>query len=102
LTGGSYPTTAYSYLLSDVHNVHQALAWADANARGRRYIVYAVVDCGGENGLLQLRGDEPNRSDDPHRAAPDELNARPVQPLSRPGHSPPRVRPSRAALAERK
>lgn len=73
--GGTYPTAVYSYLLTEVHNVHQALAWADANARGRRHIVYAVVERGDVPGLLQLSGDDPNRRDDPHRAPPGELSA---------------------------
>jgi hypothetical protein len=49
------------------------MAWSDANAHGRRYIVYAAVDRGEVHGLLQLCGDDPNTPTDPHRDQPERL-----------------------------
>jgi hypothetical protein len=53
--------------------VHQVFDWADAQARGRRYIVYVEVEDAREIGLLQLAGGDPNRPDDPRRVPPADL-----------------------------
>lgn len=70
--GGTYPAATHTYLLTGFPNVHQVMAWADANAHGRRYIVYAAVDRGDVHGLLQLCGDDPNSPNDPHRDPPPD------------------------------
>jgi hypothetical protein len=76
--------TTYTYEITGAHNVHQVLAWADANARGRTYCVYAVVDqahdptaAPGEVGLLQLTGWDPNSPGDPRADAPGEFPPEP-------------------------
>jgi hypothetical protein len=53
--------------------VHQVFDWADAQARGRRYIVYVEVEHAREIGLLQLAGGDPNRPDDPRGVPPADL-----------------------------
>ncbi len=70
-------TTQWTYRLTEVHNVHQAFAWADANAQGRRFILWAELNWQGveAKGLLQLCGDDPFRQDDPHRVPPADLPA---------------------------
>lgn len=68
--------TSYVYDVSDAHNVHQVLAWAEANARGRRYQVFALVDDRARGvGLLALAGSNPTRPADPRAEPTDELQA---------------------------
>ena len=66
--GGTYHGATFTYVVTGAHNVHEVFAWADANALGRTFIVYAVYEQGADNVLrLQLSGSDPNRPDDPHR-----------------------------------
>ena len=44
----------------EARDVHQVFDWADAQARGRRYILYVEVEDAREIGLLQLAGGDPN------------------------------------------
>jgi hypothetical protein len=46
-----------------VEDVEEALAWAEANAAGRRVVVYAEVDRAPNIGLVRLRGKDPTRTD---------------------------------------
>jgi hypothetical protein len=70
-------TSLDSIRLTEVHNVHQALAWADANAQGRRFVLFAEVARPWAKdeplGLVQLCGDDAFRPDDPHRVPPPDL-----------------------------
>lgn len=47
--------------IDGVEDVEEALAWAEANANGRRVVLYAEVDRGPEAGLVCLRGVDPTR-----------------------------------------
>ena len=53
---------ASEWLLTDVRDVAEAIEWADANADGRTYTLYAVYERGSEHGLVLLRGLDPTRS----------------------------------------
>jgi hypothetical protein len=69
--------TTYTYELTEAHNVHQVIAWADANAHGHLYCVYAVVPQSndGDVGLLQLTGADPNSPHSPRATPPPDLRA---------------------------
>jgi hypothetical protein len=68
--------TSYVYELSEAHNVHQVLAWAEANARGRTYQVFAVAqDRDGPIGLLTLTGSNPTDPSDERRDPPPEMSS---------------------------
>jgi hypothetical protein len=62
-----------TYRVVEARDVHQVFDWADAQARGRRYIVYVEVEHAREIGLLQLAGGDPNRPDDPRGVPPADL-----------------------------
>jgi hypothetical protein len=84
--GGVYGATTYTYRITEAHNVHQVFAWADANAQGRRFIVYVEWDDSRlGTGVLQLCGDDQNRPNDPHRDPPPELDPGPVEKLPESG-----------------
>jgi hypothetical protein len=54
--------TAYEYELTGCHNVREAMAWADENARAERsYTVYAVVDIGEKRAQIRLFGIDPTK-----------------------------------------
>jgi hypothetical protein len=56
------------WLLTGVRDVVEAIAWADANADGRTYTLYAVLDRGGDaRGLILLRGIDPTRGHVGHK-----------------------------------
>jgi hypothetical protein len=66
--GGTFHGATFTYLVSGAHNVHEVFAWADANAYGRSFIVYAVFEVEPYGTVrLQLCGSNPNQPDDPHR-----------------------------------
>src|SRR5262245_39727872 len=46
-------------------DVHEVLAWAEEEARGRRVTVWVEVVSDGKTGLVRISGWEPTRSDDP-------------------------------------
>ena len=52
--------------LRDAHNAREVLAWAEENAAGRSYVVYAAVERGETQGLVRLFGVDPtiHRGDD--------------------------------------
>ena len=74
-SGPPHGWSSYPYELTDVHNVQQVLAWADANARGRTYQVFAVAGSEADVGLLHLCGSTPTRPGDPRAEPPAELRA---------------------------
>lgn len=47
--------------LRDVHNAREVLAWAEENAAGRSFVIYAVVDRGEIQGLVRLFGVDPTK-----------------------------------------
>lgn len=53
---------ASEWLLTHIRDVAEAIEWADANADGRTYTLYAVYERGSERGLILLRGLDPTRS----------------------------------------
>jgi hypothetical protein len=82
--GGRHMWTAYTYELTEAHNVQQVLAWADANARGRPYCVYAVIfspDVRVEEdenvGLIQLSGWNPTSPASGRAHPPGDFAAEP-------------------------
>jgi len=73
---GSSPSASYCFDVEGAHNVHQVLAWAEASARGRTYLVYVFhTTPDGQYIQLQLLGDDPNQQADPRRVPPPELAA---------------------------
>jgi len=46
-------------------DVHEVLAWADDQAKGRRITVWVGLTQDGEPGLVRLSGWEPTRADHP-------------------------------------
>lgn len=53
------PMAADEWMLTDVRDVAEAIEWADVNAGGRTYTMYAVYDRGSERGLVHLLGIDP-------------------------------------------
>jgi hypothetical protein len=53
--------SSYVIRLRGAGDVHEAIAWADANAHGRSVAVYAEVDRGPEHGHVLLLGTDPTR-----------------------------------------
>lgn len=49
--------------LSDVTDVSEALRWAEDNADGRTFTLYALVDRRRERGLVHLAGTDPTKHD---------------------------------------
>jgi hypothetical protein len=47
------------YELAGAHNAREALAWADENADGRTFTLYAVVVHGDDRGMVRLFGVDP-------------------------------------------
>ena len=50
-----------AYHLSDVENFDQVRSWADANAGGRSFVIYAEISRGGERGIIRVHGIDPTR-----------------------------------------
>jgi len=64
--------TSDEYQISQAPDVRTVIEWADEQAAGRTYILYALVHGRLANsGLLTLMGHDPNRPTDPRR--PDDL-----------------------------
>ncbi len=49
--------------ISDVADVSEALRWAEDNADGRTFTLYALVDRGPDRGLVHLAGVDPTKHD---------------------------------------
>jgi hypothetical protein len=49
--------------VSEVAGVSEALRWAEDNADGRTFTLYALVDRGPDRGLVHLEGADPTRHD---------------------------------------
>jgi hypothetical protein len=49
------------FQLTGAGDVHEAIAWAEHNANGRRYTLYAVVSAAREKTLVRLAGVDPTR-----------------------------------------
>jgi hypothetical protein len=65
--------TSDEFEIRQAPDVRAVLDWAETNAAGRTYIVYALVAAPhpASSGLLTLSGHDPNRPTDPRR--PSEL-----------------------------
>jgi hypothetical protein len=48
------------WLLTGVRDVHEALDWANNNADGRRFVLYARFHDGQSIGVARLAGEEPS------------------------------------------
>jgi hypothetical protein len=46
-------------LLEGAHNAREVLAWAEENAAGRSYVVFAAVERGQDRGLVRIFGIDP-------------------------------------------
>jgi hypothetical protein len=70
---GLHGWTSDEFELRRAPDVGSVIEWAEKEAGGRTYIVYAVVPTPrpASSGLLTLSGHDPNRSTDPRR--PSEL-----------------------------
>jgi hypothetical protein len=57
------------YEIREAPDVRTVMEWADEQAAGRSYILYALVRSGNpaSSGLLTLMGHDPNRPTDPRR-----------------------------------
>ena len=55
------PTSSQEWELTG-GDVPDALAWAEQNAAGRTFVVYAVAPGPGSLGLIRLLGTDPNRT----------------------------------------
>ena len=66
---GSRGWTSDEYEISQAPDVRTVMEWADEQADGRSYILYALVRSGHppSSGLLTLMGHDPNRPTDPRR-----------------------------------
>ena len=51
-----------SHLLSDVSDVHEVISWAEENAAGRTFVVYAAFTVDGEGGILRVHGTDPTHN----------------------------------------
>ena len=49
--------------VSDAVDVSEVLRWAEDNADGRTFTLYAVVDRGSDHGLIHLAGVDPTKHD---------------------------------------
>jgi hypothetical protein len=52
-----------SYSVSGALGVQEVLAWADKNAEGRSYVIYAAFGSGAERGIIRVHGSDPTRND---------------------------------------
>lgn len=51
-----------SHGISGVRDVNEVLAWAEANAAGRSFVVYAGYGSGDERGIIRVYGADPTRN----------------------------------------
>ena len=56
--------TSRWFELKAVSNVREVLAWAEENAAGRLYVVYAAVRRGDDAGLVRVFGIDPTKHKD--------------------------------------
>jgi hypothetical protein len=70
---GRHGWTSDEFELQQAPDVKAVIEWAEKEAVGRTYIIYALVAApqSTSSGLLTLLGHDPNRPDDPRR--PNEL-----------------------------
>lgn len=55
-------TASDEYEIIGAEDVGSVIAWADADERGRRYVLYVRVDHGDGLGLVRLAGSDPNET----------------------------------------
>ncbi len=54
-------TTSDEYEITDAADIHAVIAWAEENAAGRTYTLYARLMNGDTPGLVQLSGVDPTQ-----------------------------------------